>query len=147
MIRRVTRLLVLCLPLAGCVSTSSSTFADLDREHPKFQSQGCQTAADDTRIHDELKLIRMVASPVAVILSGGMLLPVVVANVGLDTVDRVDASRLEIHCGGEGKTATQIAEGVVTGAAIGLATGAAIGAAVGPVTPSSVGATVNSAAR
>lgn len=133
MIRRFTGLLVLCLPLAGCVSTSSSTFADLDRNHPKFQSQGCQTAAEDTRIHDELKLMRVVASPLAVMLSGGILLPAVVAaNVGLDTVDRVDASRLEIHCGGEGKTAAQIAEGVVTGAAIGLATGAAVGS-VSPV--------------
>ena len=64
-------------------------------------------------------------------LSGGLLLPAVVAtNIGLDTVDRVDASKMEKVCGGEGKTAEEIATGVVKGAAFGLATGAA-GNAVG----------------
>lgn len=142
MIRRSTVLFSLCLLLAGCVSTSSSTFAELDRNHPKFQSQDCQTAADDTRVHDELKLIRTMISPIAVVLSGGVLLPaVVVANVSLDTADRLDASRMEVHCGGEGKTAVDIAQDVVGGAALGLATGTAMHA-VGPLpVPAMTGAT------
>lgn len=133
--------LLLCLPLAGCVSTSSSTFAELNRDHPKFQSQDCQTAADDTRVHDELKLLRTLLSPIAVAVSGGMLLPaVVVANVSFDTADRVDASRMELHCGGEGKTAVDIAQGVVGGAALGLATGSVMKAVPLPV-PSLTGTT------
>lgn len=133
--------LVTSLLTAGCVSTSSKTFADLNRDHPKFESQDCQVAADDTRIHDELKLIRTLISPVAVALSGGMLLPaVVVANVSLDTADRLDASRMEVHCGGEGKTSIDIAQGVVGGAAFGLATGGVMKAVPLPV-PTMTGTT------
>lgn len=124
--------LVTSLSLAGCVSISSKTFAGLNRDHPKFDSQDCQVAADDTRVHDELKLMRTLISPVAVMISGGLFLPVLAANVSLDTVDRLDASRMEVHCGGEGKTAFDIAQGVVGGAAFGIATGAAMNA-VGPL--------------
>ncbi|MBU3724288.1 MAG: hypothetical protein FGM18_02105 [Burkholderiaceae bacterium] len=134
MLRRCALLISVCLPLGGCVSVSSSTFAELRRDHPKFESQDCQVAADDTRIHDELKLLRTLISPVVVALSGGLLLPaVVVANASLDTADRLDASRMEVHCGGEGKTSFDIAQGVVGNAALGLATGAAVNAVGAPL--------------
>jgi hypothetical protein len=131
--------------LTGCSSTSSRTFSGLNRDHPAFHSDACRTAADDTRVHDELKLARMIASPVALMLSGGALLPAVIAaNAGLDTADRIDASRMEIHCGGKGKSAGEIATGVIGGAALGIATGPALNAVVpiqlpaglGPTTPS-----------
>ncbi len=119
------------LALTGCASTSGSTFAKLDRSHPSYESEQCQGAIRDTAIHDEIKLLRSIASPVAVVLSGGTLLPaVLVANVGLDAVDRVDASKMDVHCGGEGQSAGQIVQDVAKGAAIDLATSAA-GSAVG----------------
>ncbi len=55
---------------------------------------------------------------------------VLAANVGLDAVDRVDASKMDVHCGGEGQSAGQIVQDVAKGAAIDLATSAA-GSAVG----------------
>ena len=117
--------------LLGCASTSGEAYSQLDRSRPEYHSEQCQGAIRDIEVHDGLKLGRSVVSPVAVVLSGGMLLPAVfAANVGLDTVDRVDASKIEVVCGGEGKSAEQIATGVVQGAAFGLATGAA-GNAVG----------------
>ena len=117
--------------LLGCASTSGEAYSQLDRSRPEYHSEQCQGAIRDIEVHDGLKLVRSVVSPVAVLLSGGMLLPAVfAANVGLDTVDRVDASKMEVVCGGEGKSAEQIATGVVQGAAFGLATGAA-GNAVG----------------
>ena len=117
--------------LLGCASTSGEAYSQLDRSRPEYHSEQCQGAIRDIEVHDGLKLVRSVVSPVAVVLSGGMLLPAVfAANVGLDTVDRVDASKIEVVCGGEGKSAEQIATGVVQGAAFGLATGAA-GNAVG----------------
>jgi len=128
--------------ISGCASTSSKTFSKLDRDHPAFHSDACRTAADDTRLHDELKLARVIASPVALVLSGGVLLPAVIAaNAGLDTADRIDASRMEIHCGGKGKTAGEIATGVVGGAALGIVTGPAVNA-VAPVSlPTGLGPT------
>ncbi|MFM8631022.1 MAG: hypothetical protein ACKODQ_06040 [Betaproteobacteria bacterium] len=132
MIRLVSAVSVFVL-ISGCASTSSKTFSKLDRDHPAFHSDACRTAADDTRLHDELKLARMIASPVALVPSGGVLLPAVIAaNAGLDTADRIDASRMEIHCGGKGKTAGEIATGVVGGAALGIVTGPAVNA-VAPV--------------
>jgi len=128
------------LLLTGCLSTSSRTFADLDRDHPDFHSYACKNAADDTRIHDELKLLRMVVSPVAVVLSGGTLLPAVIAtNAGLDAADRVDASRMGVHCGGAGKSVGEIAQGVVGGAALGIVTGPAMNAVAPGNLPSGFG--------
>ena len=123
--------LVFMIGLPGCASTSGEAFSRLDRSKPEFETQECQGAIRDAGVHDEIKIVRTLVSPVAVVLSGGLLLPAVfVANVGLDTVDRVDASKMELACGGEGKTASEIALGVAKGAAFGLATGAA-GNAVG----------------
>ena len=141
MIRFLTGLLSIAL-LSGCASTSSKTFSRLDRGHPAFHSDACRTAADDTRIHDELKLARVIASPVALVLSGGALLPAVIAaNASLDTADRIDASRMEIHCGGKGNSAGEIATGVVGGAALGIATGPALNAVVPIQLPAGLGPT------
>ena len=119
------------LALVGCASTSGSTFAKLDRSHTSYESEQCQGAIRDTAVHDEIKLLRSIASPIAVVISGGTLLPaVLVANVGLDAVDRVDASKMDVHCGGEGQSAGQITLDVAKGAAFGLAT-SAVGNAVG----------------
>jgi len=84
----------------------------------------------------------MIASPVALVLSGGVLLPAVIAaNAGLDTADRIDASRMEIHCGGKGKTAGEIATGVVGGAALGIVTGPAVNAVAPVPLPTGLGPT------
>lgn len=127
--------------LSGCASHSGNTYATLDRDNPYFYSEQCQQAARDIEVHDEIKLARVVVSPIAVIMSGGLLLPAVfAANVGLDTVDRVDASRMDIHCGGQGQSPIQIAEGVAKGAAFGLATSAASSAInTGSVVPTATG--------
>lgn len=117
------------IALTGCASQSGKTFAEIDRSNPAFQSDACQSAIKETVVHDDLKLVRLIASPIALILSAGTLLPAVVAtNVGLDTVDRVDASKMDQRCGGQGQSPSQIAEGVVKGAAFGIATNAAGGA-------------------
>lgn len=115
-----------CVYLTGCASQSAQSFASLDRSHPAYQSEMCQRAIRDAEIHDDIKLGRMVASPVAVVLSGGLLLPAVIAaNLGLSTVDHVDAAKLDWQCGGKGKTQEEIVTGVAKGAVFGIFTGAA----------------------
>lgn len=119
-------IVICCLSLAGCASQSAQSFANLDRSNPAYQSAHCQQAIRDAEIHDDLQVGRMVASPVAVMLSGGLLLPAVfAANLGLSTVDHVDASRLDRICGGKGKTQGEIVQGVAKGALFGIFTGAA----------------------
>lgn len=117
---------------SGCASQSGRTFAQLNRDHPDFKSEECQQAIRDTEIHDELKLLRTLASPVVTFLSGGLLLPAVLAgNVSLDAADHIDASRMDEHCGGEGQSSEQIAGSVVTNAAISVA-GSVVSSAVAP---------------
>jgi hypothetical protein len=112
------------LALVGCASESELAAIRLDTNHPLYKSEACQHALSTVQNHKEAKSVSTVATPVLVFLSGGLLLPVVAANAGLDTVDRVDASNLEMRCGGQGKSREEITEKVVGGAALGLAGGA-----------------------
>ena len=112
------------IALTGCASESELAAIRLDTNHPLYKSEACQHALSTVQNHKEAKSVSTVATPVLVFLSGGLLLPVVAANAGLDTVDRVDASNLEMRCGGQGKSREEITEKVVGGAALGLAGGA-----------------------
>ncbi|MCX7210887.1 MAG: hypothetical protein NTZ99_11060 [Burkholderiales bacterium] len=116
--------MLLSLALAGCASESELAAIRLDTSHPLYKSKACQQALSTVQNHKDAKSVSTVATPVLVFLSGGLLLPMVAANAGLDTVDRVDASNLEMRCGGKGKTREEITEKVVGGAALGLAGGA-----------------------
>ncbi len=73
--------------------------------------------------HKDLKLARMLVSPALVAFSGGLLLPVVAVNTGLDLSDHVDASDMADRCGGRGKNNAEIASEVAAGTALGLAVG------------------------
>ena len=108
--------------LAGCASQSELTARKLDREHPKFTTQSCQDSLSAAETHRDLKKARTIASPVVLFLSGGLLLPVVAANAGLDTVDHVDAAKIAEHCGSTPQTKSEMATDVAIGAAVGVAT-------------------------
>lgn len=108
--------------LCGCASESELTAIRLDTSHPLYASEACQHSLRAVQIHQDAKLFSGFATPVLVFLSGGLLVPLVGANAGLDAVDRIDASNMATRCGGKGKTANQITEGVVQGAALGLVT-------------------------
>ena len=109
--------------LCACASESELTAIRLDTSHKLYSSEACQQSLSAARIHQDTKLVSSIATPVLVMLSGGLLLPLVGANVGLDTVDRIDASNMATRCGGKGKTADQITKEVVQGAALGLVPG------------------------
>lgn len=108
--------------LCSCASESELTAIRLDTSHPLYASESCQQSLSAAQIHQDAKLVTSLATPVLVLLSGGLLLPLVGANAGLDTIDRIDASNMATRCGGKGKTANQITDGVVQGAALGLVT-------------------------
>ena len=113
----------LLLSLGGCASHSELASIQLDKSHPQYVSPECRDSMVTGERHKDLKLARMVASPVLVALSGGLLLPVVALNTGLDLSDHVDASDMTDRCGGRGKNNTEIASEVAAGAALGLAVG------------------------
>jgi hypothetical protein len=116
-------MLVLLHGLTGCASQSELTAIHLDPDHPQYKTRSCQNSLAASERHKEIKSAAMIATPALLLLSGGLLLPVVAANAGLDAADRVDASAMADRCGGKGQRASDIARDVAIGASVGVATG------------------------
>lgn len=67
--------------LTGCMSHSFKASSSLDIKHQKYESLECRSAVNKSEVHQNLKVIRTIISPLFVIGSGGLLaLPVVAAN-------------------------------------------------------------------
>lgn len=121
--------------LTGCASESRVKVVNLDQRHQMYNTEGCQQAITNAKVYDDMKLARIVASPVAILLSGGsLLLPVLATNAGLETLDHMEASSISVSCGGPETSTEDMAMEVLKGAAIGLTTstlnvGGAAGAA------------------
>jgi hypothetical protein len=110
--------------VAGCATESELTAIRLDRNNPKFASPECQHSIAGSSVHTDVKNVSLLATPALLLVSGGLLLPVVAANAAIDYADRVDASNMSVRCGGKGKTQAEIVERVSTGAVIGVASNA-----------------------
>ncbi len=121
----LTRLLIAlpALLLSACASQSELVSQRLNPDHPKYRSVGCQHSLQGSEFHRDAKTVSLIASPALVMMSGGLFLPVVLANAGLDYVDRVDASNMATRCGGRGQTESDILRDVSAGAALGVVTG------------------------
>ncbi len=121
--RRPAAGLVILVSLTGCASQSELTAIQLDSNHPQYNSRSCQNSRAASERHKEAKIASMVATPALLLLSGGLLLPVVAANAGLDAADRLDASTMAESCGGQGLSTSDIVKDVAIGASVGVATG------------------------
>ncbi len=123
--RRLLWLLISLAPvLSGCTSQSRKTSSNLDMNHPRYASRECQMALGRAQLHDTIKQSRVIASPVAVLLSGGAwLLPMLAVNAGLDTVDHLEASDISVYCGGPETSNGEIAKEVLMGVSFGIGVG------------------------
>lgn len=121
--RRPAAVLVILVSLTGCASQSELMAIQLDSNHPQYNSRSCQNSRAASERHKEAKIASMVATPALLLLSGGLLLPVVAANAGLDAADRLDASTMAESCGGQGLSTSDIVKDVAIGASVGVATG------------------------
>jgi hypothetical protein len=75
-------------------------------------------------LHDDIHLTRVISTPLVLLVSGGgALLAVMATNMGLDALDRFDASHVFVSCGGTETPGFNIAERVVLGAGFNLFTG------------------------
>ena len=117
------RCLLMCaaaVVVAACASESELVAIRLDTSHPLYLSEACQQSLAKVESHKTVKQVSTLATPLLVVLSAGLLIPVVAANAGLETVDQVDASDLASRCGGKGKSRVEVAGRVVQGAALGM---------------------------
>lgn len=116
-----------CLVLvfvAGCASQTRSAVNSLDRQSPSYKAPACARAAQLAELHDDIQMTRVVSTPLVLLATGGgALLAVMAANMGLDALDRFDASHVFVSCGGLETPAFNIAERVVLGAGFNLFTG------------------------
>ena len=118
------------LILAGCASHSTRTAQSL-QHNDDYRTLKCQLPVKEAKPNDDYKVVRMIASPLAVIASGGtLLIPVLVGNAGMETKDHLDARRIAQNCGGEAKSDERIAAEVVGSTAVSLV---AQGVQFGPV--------------
>ena len=121
---RSTSFLLICavaVALAGCATESELAAIRLDRNDPKYATSECQRSIAASSVHSDRKNASMIASPALLLVSGGLLIPVVAANALLDYSDHADASAMSVSCGGKGKSQAEIAESVSTRAVIGVA--------------------------
>lgn len=116
-------LAMVLMTLGGCASESRVKVVNLDTQQQMYKTEGCQQAITNAKVQDDLKLARIVATPVAILLSGGaLLLPILATNAGMETLDHMEASSISVSCGGPETPAEDIAMDVLKGAAIGLTT-------------------------
>ena len=92
---------VLLGALAGCASQTRSVVDGLDVKDPAYTQEACQQSRALADTYDDIKVTRTIGSPLILVMAGpAAFLPVLAANVGLDTLDHLDASHVSVVCGG-----------------------------------------------
>ncbi len=110
--------------MVGCASQTRSAVNSLDRQSPSYKVPACTQATQLAELHDDIKLTRVISTPLVLLATGGgALLALMATNMGLDALDRFDASHVSASCGGAQTPAFNIAERVVLGAGFNLFTG------------------------
>jgi hypothetical protein len=116
-------LFALLLLISGCASQTRLAVDNLDERHPVRSSEVCQHATQLASLHDDIKLSRTLGSPAIVVAVGSVaFVPVWLLNMGLDALDRMDASHVNVSCGYDATPAQNIAEQVFLGGGFNLFT-------------------------
>ena len=128
-------LLVMCvLALPGCMSYSTKAVAELDHESGAFASAECENSRQNAGIHDSLKNIKLVASSSLMLIVGPvMAIPVLFANVGLNTADHIKANEIKTKCGGQALSSEKLTQSIAVDTGLGLLTGTALSGAAVPI--------------
>ena len=127
--------LAMCvLALPGCMSYSSKAVGELDHESDAFTSAECQNSRQNAGLHDSLKNIKLVASSSLILIAGPvMAIPVLFANVGLNTADHLKANEIKSNCGGQALTNEKVTRSIAFDASLGLLTGTVLNGASVPI--------------
>jgi predicted thioredoxin/glutaredoxin len=128
-------LLAMCvLVLPGCMSYSTKAAAELDHETDAFTSAECQNSRQNAGIHDSLKNIKLVASSSLMLIAGPvMAIPVLFANVGLNTADHLKANEIKSKCGGQALSTEKLTQSIAVDTGLSLLTGSVLSGASVPL--------------
>ena len=127
--------LIICvLALPGCMSYSSKAVGELDHESDAFTSAECQNSRQNAGVHDSLKNIKLAASSSLMLIAGPvMAIPVLFANVGLNTADHISANEIKSNCGGQPLTNEKVTRSIAVDTGLGLLTGSVLNGASVPI--------------
>ena len=130
-----TLLLAMCvLALPGCMSYSSKAVTALDHDSDAFATAGCQKSRLNAGIHDNLKNIKLVASSSLMLVAGPvMAIPVLFANVGLNSADHLSANEIKSNCGGQPLTNEKMIQSIAVDSSLGFLTGSVLNGASVPI--------------
>ena len=127
-------LVMFVLVLPGCMSYSTKAVAELDHESGAFASAECENSRQNAGIHDSLKNIKLVASSSLMLIVGPvMAIPVLFANVGLNTADHINANEIKTKCGGQALSIEKLTQSIAVDTGLGLLTGSALSGASVPI--------------
>jgi hypothetical protein len=116
------------------MSYSSKAVAELNQESEAFTSAECQNSRQNAGHHDNLKNIKLVASSSLMLIAGPvMAIPVLLANVGLNTADHLKANEINSNCGGQALTSEKVTRSIAFDAGLGLLTGTVLNGASVPI--------------
>ena len=128
-------MLAMCvLALPGCMSYSSKAVAELDHESDAFTSAECQNSRKNAGHHDNLKNIKLVAGSSLMLIAGPvMAIPVLLANVGLNTADHLKANEIKSNCGGQAMPIEKVTQSIAVDTGLGLLIGSVLNGASVPI--------------
>lgn len=108
----------------SCASHSFKAVSSLDVSNEKFQSAECKNTLKVADRHQNMKLFRVVISPIAVLGTGGLLvLPVVAANSLADVTDNLHSASVLESCSDSKKTNEAILADSATSIGVNLLSG------------------------
>lgn len=121
---RLCTLLTATLLLGACASQSSKAIAKLDTDSPAFHSIACQNARSNAWLQDEAQKNKVWAGPSVIFLAGPVaVLPVLAANIGLNSADHLQANDIATQCGGEPLTKEALNQNMALDATLSIAVG------------------------
>ena len=129
-IKKTIFLLVCLIIISSCSSKTKQVALIVKENGNAVSNEECNLFLKNTATQELLKYGRIIATPILLVVSGGaLLIPVISVNAGLDTQDRLNASKLAEKCNikDEIKTGKDIVFDVVKGVTLGIMTAGSSG--------------------
>jgi len=124
-IKKKIFLLVCLIVISSCSSKTKQVALIVKENEHAVLNEECNSFIKNTATQELLKYGRIITTPILLMVSGGtLLIPVISANAGLGTQDRLNASKLAEKCNikNEIKSGKEIVYDVVKGVTLGIIT-------------------------
>ena len=129
-------LFVCLIVISSCSSKTKQVALIVKQNSDAVSNEECNLFWKNTATQELLKNGRIIVTPILLAASGGaLLIPVISANAGLDTQDRLNASKLAKKCNvkNEIKSGKDIVYDVVKGVTLGIITSGSSGVNSSPI--------------